>query len=309
MPDIIIKQWDETTFLNAREQWNELLDRSTVDALFLSWEWQASWWQAFPNDSMQLKVYAASDVSGKLLAIAPLYLSSIRIRGIGSRRLQFIGNCWRQRDTMPTELLDFIIDAGSNDVLAALLQYLDELPDWDELVIPYFSKQSQSYELIKSKTFFKQCFIRDAENRPSFYLRLDSTFDDYLQSRSKSIRLKLYNRRNRLAQSGNISFNGHINSDIDKNFSLLNQLHEKRWGQYAFTGKRLAFNKSLARLMADKNALSFSTLNLNNRPVSIQYNYMINGHVYNIQSGFDILSDKKATLGYLHFGYEIGLFP
>jgi len=305
MPDINIQQWDEATFLNSREQWNNLLERSAADRLFLSWEWLASWWQTFADSSMQLKVFAATDSDGKLLGLAPLYLSRVKSHSVSSNRLQFIGNCWREHSTMPTELLDFIVDKCSGDILPALLLYIDRLSDWDELVIPYISRQSKSFSLIENKVFFKLCLVRDAEQHQSFYLPLHSGFDDYLKSLSKSVRLKLYNRRSRLAQSGAVAFSNHINNNIEENFSLLNRLHEQRWGKAVFTGQRLKFNQMLAERLAERNALDFSVLTLNNRPVSIQYNYIVDGHVYNIQAGFEVLPDKKIALGYLHFGYEI----
>ena len=96
-----------------------------------------------------------------------------------------------------------------------------------------------------------------------------------------------------------------LSDNIDDKIDLLNNLHSKRWIKPVFNGDRLLFNSSVAKLMAKKNCLNFSILSVNNEPVSIQYNYVVNQHNYNIQAGFDEEFHKKISLGYLHFGYEI----
>ena len=35
---------DETGFAALRQEWNALLARTRFDTLFLTWEWQSTWW-------------------------------------------------------------------------------------------------------------------------------------------------------------------------------------------------------------------------------------------------------------------------
>lgn len=308
MEKIHIQQWDEEKFFNARKEWNDLLDRSDSDPLFLSWEWQVSWWQTFADTSqMQLTLLAAVSEDGILVGLAPLYRSTLKIKKlITSRRLQFIGNCWRERSTMPTELLDFIVDReNNNDVLRTIYAYLNERKDWDEIIFPYLNLQSKNYQLLTKEFPLKSCHYRHAERYSSFYLCTDGDFKRYSNSLGKNTRLKLINRRKKFETLGEISFERMVSGNIDENFKLLNSLHEKRWGRPAFENKRLEFNRKVAALMSEKNGLNFSVLSLDSTPVSIQYNYVINNHNYNIQAGFDESLHKKISLGYLHFGYEI----
>jgi len=51
--------------------------------------------------------------------------------------------------------------------------------------------------------------------------------------------------------------------------------------------------------------LQFTVLSLNGTPISIQYNYIIDHHEYNIQAGFNDNIHKKISVGFLHFGYAI----
>lgn len=308
MKNIYIQQWDEEKFFNSRDEWSDLLDRSNGDPLFLSWEWQSSWWQYFSEtEEMELRIYAASTDEGRLIGIAPLFLANTSIKNfLQITRLQFIGNCWRGRATMPTELLDFITDESvSKEVVYAICAHINALQDWDELVIPCLNTKAETYHLISNENLFQKCYLRHAETYSSYYLKTEGQFQDYTRKLGKNTRLKLLNRRKNLGQLGEVQFKRMLSDNIDKQFYLLNRLHEKRWGGPVFTNKRLEFNKTVAKLMAERNCLNFSIITLDDEPVSIQYNYVVNRHHYNIQAGFNENLNNKISLGYLHFGYEI----
>ena len=311
MEKIHIQQWDEEKFLDARKEWNDLLIRSNSDQLFLSWEWQSSWWRVFSDKTMQLMLLAVIDDDGKLIGLAPLYTSSTTTKHISSKRLQFIGNCWRGRATMPTELLDFIADKSQSEaIIRALYCYLDKNNDWDEIIFPYLNTASETYRLLVAENLLTGSYYRHAERYRSYYLNTDENFKQYCSRLGKNTRLKLINRRKVFETIGDTTLETtrtkHIDKTvIDQHFELLNQLHKNRWGKSAFENKRLDFNRRVATFMTENGQLNFSVLSLNDNPVSIQYNYIANNRNYNIQAGFEENLHKKISLGYLHFGYEI----
>jgi len=308
MNKITIQTLNEAQFRDYKEEWSELLDRSDSDPLFMSWEWQHTWWQVFSEpDLMKLQLFAAFDNSGRLVGIAPLYLSKSKSKKIIiTDRLQFIGNCWRGRVTMRTELLDFIVDKSISDiVIKALYSHIYNLSNWNELVLTDLRKDSATYQLLTTNDLLPESYYRHAEEYESFFVNTSGSFDDYIKALGKNSRLRLFNRRKVFDRLGDAIFRNNIIDDIEGHFKLLNDLHAKRWGAHVFLGKRQLFNETVARLMAQKKALSFSTLTVNGKTVSIQYNYTINNHVYNIQAGFEEGLHKKLALGYLHFGYEI----
>ncbi len=307
MTDIIIHEWNKDKFSNSQQEWNKLLHHSTSDPLFMSWEWQHTWWQTFSEPNMQLTLLAATNGTGELVGLAPLYLSKARSKKIIiTRRLQFIGNCWRGKATMRTELLNFMSDTScSKDVVNAFFQYINQLRNWDELILADLKKNSDTYKLLTNAPLLPKCHFRTTEEYDSFYIDTTGNFQDYIQQLGKNTRLRLFNRRKNLQKLGNIVFKPDQQDDTKRQFKLLNGLHSKRWGKPVFTGARLQFNQILANLMAHRDALSFSTITFDGKPVSIQYNYIINNHKYNIQAGFDEDFHKKIALGYLHFGYEV----
>ncbi len=285
-----------------------LLERSDSDPLFLSWEWQYTWWDIFSEpEQMQLQLFVAIDGNGRLVGIAPLYLSKTKSRKfITTRRLQLLGNCWRGKATMRTELHGFVTDKLiSNEVVKLFYNHIATLANWDELVLSDLKKASNTYQLLVTENLLPNCYYRHAEEYDSFFVNANRSFDDYINSVGKKTRLRLFNRRKILEKLGDVLFESNQMDEIKNRFKLLNHLHSKRWGSSVFQGERLRFNETVAKLMVQREALSFSTLSVNNRPVSIQYNYTLKNHRYNIQAGFEESFHKKLALGYLHFGYEI----
>lgn len=307
MDNIRIQEWDEEQFKNSQSPWNKLLERSDSDPLFMSWEWMYTWWETFANDDMKLQLLAAIDEQGNLVGLAPFYIAKATSKKfIVTRRLQFIGNCWRGKTTMRTELLDFIAHKSiSKQVIRAFYIYLNELSNWDELVLSDLKINSETYQILTQERLIPKCYYRITEEFDSFYIDTMVSFDEYTKQLGKNTRLRLFNRRKILEQINGFSFRINQNNDIKKQFKLLNTLHAQRWGAPVFRGIRLRFNETLAARLSQKGALAFSTLCIEDMPVSIQYNYVINNHKYNIQAGFDEKFHKKLALGYLHFGYEI----
>ncbi len=299
-----IKKWSVDTFADSREAWNKLLQQTEADQLFMSWEWQYSWWDKYGilND-LSLLLLAVHDMKGELVGIAPLFQSTVISKKIlKSNRIQMIGNCWRGPVTMRTEKVDFIIRKDiHNDVLATIIDFLYKECDWDELVIPDLLADSSTSRYITTSDIN----YRTAELYNSYYLDLPEKFEDYLAALGKNTRLQVFNRRKKLAAQGNIELK-HYNSDqIEECFDILNSLHIKRWGAPAFQNNRLEFNLTVARLFADKKQIHFIVLNVNEKPISIQYNYRVNNTEYNIQTGFDEDFNRQLRPGYLLFGYAI----
>src|SRR5258705_10990227 len=53
-------------------RWNGLLDRSRLPSVFLTWQWQTEWSQAFTADRPK-QILAATDTAGELAGLLPLY--------------------------------------------------------------------------------------------------------------------------------------------------------------------------------------------------------------------------------------------
>lgn len=310
MTSFRIELWDQDQFKNSQDVWTTLLNDSTADPLFMSWEWMYTWWNVYSNSSMLLQLIAVYSEKDTLLGLAPLFSYKVTAKKIiKTNRLQFIGDFWRVKSTMRTELQEFIVCKENEvNIVTFILNYINSLNYWDEFVISELNTQSATYKTLTSDKPLHNSYYRIAESYSSYYLKIIGTFDEYCKSLGKNTRLKFLNRRTLLKKQGEVKFiESTSQEDIESNFNLLNSLHSSRWQKDAFKNETLRFNAQLANLMAPKNGLSFSIILLDEKPISIQYNYVVNGHKYNLQAGFDENFHKKISLGYLHFGYSIEL--
>lgn len=99
---------------------------------FQSSAWHRLWWQHFRRTGLkvrdELRLYSLRDVSGTLVAVAPMMLThrpgNLPIR---TRELQFLG-----ADANVTEIRGMICREGwHKDALDALVRHLADRPDWD----------------------------------------------------------------------------------------------------------------------------------------------------------------------------------
>lgn len=304
---LTIRRWSYQDFNNSQEAWNNLVNQSKVDRLFLSWEWMHTWWQVFSDDSSELMIYGVYDESHCLVGIAPLFAKTVFSKKIvKTRRLQFIGSDWYNNTVMRTELLEFIaIPQLSQQVINALFDEINKDSQLNEYIFNDLKVGSDTYQQLIKHPLFSNHYVRPIHTVKSYYLNTKNSFEDYLKKLGKNTRLRIFNRRKNLEQLGEVCFQKHSSPDIENYLEQLNDFHINRWGKKAFDNKKYCFNKELALLLNHKNQLVFSSISLNNEIVSVQYNYNIAGHKYNIQAGFRTDIHKKIALGYLHFGYEI----
>ena len=76
----------------APGSWNELLQQSSSDVVFLTWHWQKVWWDVFGRGELLLIV---AEKDQEPVAIAPLFADSGMVYFVGSGGsdyLDFIGD-------------------------------------------------------------------------------------------------------------------------------------------------------------------------------------------------------------------------
>ena len=105
----ILSGFDDPSF--GREQWEELLRAGETDTIFLTWEWQRTWWEVFGRGRLLLVV---AEREGQPVALAPFYTDEGMIYFVGSGfesyRLDFVG------DTSDPEVLDALLETARDAV-------------------------------------------------------------------------------------------------------------------------------------------------------------------------------------------------
>lgn len=286
---------DECEFDLSKSQWNDLLKVSDANPLFVSWEWMHAWWETWAVTlDLQLYVYFIYH-HDQLVGILPLYRFNKR-QGL-FREFHFLGNAWGRSPTVRSEYIGPIFNANfSVELDTSFLHWVKEHGLLDCFVVA---------DCIRYGFAPANVTVRRADK--GYLLRCDGDIEEYKKSLSAAVRLKVFNRVDYLAakyQSVEFGIYDLTVIDLDEFFNQLNTFHKQRWGKPCFDPNAVEFHKRvIANSQSSEPILSF--MKIGNQLVSLSYNLLSNGVIYNIQSGYVETFDKKVALGALHFGFMI----
>ncbi|WP_129645581.1 GNAT family N-acetyltransferase [Peristeroidobacter agariperforans] len=302
-----VERWDESMFARARNEWTDLLNRSTADRLFLSWEWLHTWWQTFGGaHGLELRILAVRERSGRLVGVAPLYLHRATQRNFASRRMQFIGNIWRGAATMRTEYLEFVLDtASAAEVARVLCNSLIADRSWDDLVLTDLPLECATRKAVESSQVMQHCYLRVADSYTGYGIDTSGVFDEYVSRLSASRRRKLFVQRRKLEKQGAVVLETLPPQDFEGFAARLDRLHRCRWGKDFFVGRIRRFHAALLAGLPPGASAHLSVMTLNGMDVSAAYNVRVGTREYNLQGGFDEQAVPSVSLGLVHTGYLI----
>lgn len=179
-------------FAALKPEWNGLVHRSCYDTVFLTWEWQSTWWEHLGEGQLLLLGFR-HEQDGRLVGITPLFTSQQE----GKPGLNVVG-C---RDV--SDYLDLIIEVGQEEaVYTALLDYLEnDGPDWDCFDLCNIPQASATYtrlrEMAESRGY--QALVEVEDVCP--IIDLPTTWDEYLMMLDKKQRHEI-RRKLRKAEGG-----------------------------------------------------------------------------------------------------------
>jgi CelD/BcsL family acetyltransferase involved in cellulose biosynthesis len=167
-------------FSALKPEWDALLSRSRIDTLFLTWEWQSTWWKHLGEGKLLLLGFRAED-DGRLIGIAPLFLC----RTEEGQSLLYVIGC---RDV--SDYLDLIIERGQEEaVYQVLLDYLEkQAPAWDLLDLCNIPQESLTYVRFRELASARGYQTRVETEDVCPVIDLPATWEDYLKQLDKKQR-------------------------------------------------------------------------------------------------------------------------
>ena len=302
---ICIRLEDENWFRSARQEWSDLLARSSANPLFMSWDWQYRWWLAFglPGD---LILITARDATGRLHGLAPMLMRQSRARRLRrAAQLAPIGSVWRLGRGEVTEHLDWIVaDDLAAHTMTAIGDQIEHNLAWDEILLAYASTDSYAVRALELIAAHQGCYVR--RERPIVHYAIDTTesFDRFLATLGTNTRQRLFGRRTLLEQLGTVRLERADAQNFHVQLDKLDALSRKRWGQGLAPTSR-SFLSDTVLAMLDDGRACLSTLEIDDRPISSQLDVEASGIIYNIRSAIDTEFHRRLSPGLLHLGYLI----
>ena len=105
-----LSDWEQ-----IRAPWNELLEKSASNTVFLTWEWLYSWAECFLNNQRELFIVVVYE-DETIVGIAPWYVGKVT-KGIFSvRQIEFIGT-----PEAGSDYLDVVITKGKEKVVTQFI--------------------------------------------------------------------------------------------------------------------------------------------------------------------------------------------
>lgn len=302
---------DINRFKELREGWNSLLEKSSSQSVFLTWEWLFYWWVHFKKNKELLILLVKEESTKQIVGIAPFCLEELRLLYFFKfKKIIYIGS-----DKAASDFLDFIIPTGSEDtVLKVIHNYLNNNSHkWDIVEMGPIDHCSSSIEFMKENVEGKyKNLMYEAHVCP--YLKLKDDYEKLLQSLSFNMRQNLKRRTKYFENKEGMSFSiFNMREKIEENIDRLFSLHIDRFKsktdnkniKSSFDGIEIRkFHYDIASSFLAKQWLKLYFLNYENEPIASLYAFKYKDTLYYYQSGFNS-KWENFSLGTVLFGYAI----
>ena len=290
---------DISAFEKLKAEWNVLLHRSVSDTLFMTWEWQSTWWHHLGVGDLCIVTMREDD--GALVGIAPLFIET---GNDGARHMSLVG-CVDVSD-----YLDVIVARGHEpDVYNALLDAINraDFPAWDWLhlcTLPAASPTNTQFKALADARGFKtEWRLHDV----SPIIELPATWDGYLETLDKKQRHEIRRKLRSIEESHTRWYTIDTLDALDAAISDFVALHKaSRPDKNLFMDSRMqGFFVEMARRLHPQGWLQLAFLEVEGaRAASILYFVYLNDIlVYN--SGYDPVKYGGLSPGIVLFARSI----
>jgi CelD/BcsL family acetyltransferase involved in cellulose biosynthesis len=279
---------EPTVFHELASEWDELLHRSVDDTIFLTVEWQSTWWASY--DAGELLIFTCRDESGRLLGIAPWFIHDIQ----GERVVRTIG-C-----VDVTDYVDVIVDkAFLQPVLACFASVLNENSSKFDRVnfcnIPETSPTLAVFpDLLRACGFEVELVLQEV----CPVIPLPNTWEAYLESLDKKQRHEIRRKLRRAESEAEleivaVSEPAEVNATMDT-FLHLMAMSQPAKAEFLQDASNLRFFRSILQTVAERRWLRMTFLKVNGEPVAAYCDFVYQGKVLVYNSG--LLLDRYAHL-------------
>ncbi|MDO9318371.1 MAG: GNAT family N-acetyltransferase [Gammaproteobacteria bacterium] len=291
-------------FHSLKAEWNELLVNSCCNTLFLTWEWQYTWWQNLAEGrSLFILAVRAGE---QLIALAPMTLRPADYsRMVPFRVLEMLG-----AGSVGSDYLSIIVRNGDEaraltDISAQLIAR--------KFVLEMHNTERGSSIMTALAQRMQDGGCRTTYHAQNFspYIDLSSyTWSSYIERGDTSNGARYRKRIRKLNRTFSVSMERTTTEqNRSSDLETMIDLHLKRWdgrgGTNAFATRGLRnFHEAFSNIALQNNWLRLFLLRLDGVPAAAVYGFYYLGVFYYYQAGFDP-QFNQYSLGNLAIGLTI----
>ncbi|MDY6894518.1 MAG: GNAT family N-acetyltransferase [Thermotogota bacterium] len=295
-------------FKLIKNQWNELLEKSQTDKLFMRWEWLFNWWIVF-GDNYQLFIILVHE-NNNLIAIAPLYVNILKFTNLFQVKLfEILGSRF-----VGSDYLDFIFETAKEEVALKEITDVLEKRRSNILHLVNIREDSAAYKIVDQLQKESGFRVYSYFKTPCPYIELPNAWDELLMQFKKKKRsnLRYYKRKaekDLLVKFSRVEnekeLNSYFNTLIELNRSRMQQKRIDNLEGTFFNDRFLEFHKRISSVFLDEDILRLYYLkDQENNIIAIKYNFRLNNKAYSYQVGLK-LGYEKSRLGTVMLCYCI----
>ncbi len=289
---------DAAGFDQLRGEWNDLVGQSQANTLFMTWEWQTTWWRHWGTDELYLLAWR-DEVTSQLLGLAPFFVETI---ADGQRRLLLVGG------TEVSDYLDLVIVPGFEEqVFQALVTWLDSVaaPGWDrlELVnVPDGSATLTCFAELLGQKWSTHVVAEDV----CPVVTLPGDWEAYLATLEKHQRHEVRRKLRKIEQEPGVRWwlsatETDVVQDIEA-FIDLHQLSSADKDDF-MTEPMKAYFRDLATVLHAKGWLALAMLAVDGNPASAVFSMIWQGRWLLYNSGYDPVNYRDLSTGIVLLAY------
>jgi CelD/BcsL family acetyltransferase involved in cellulose biosynthesis len=285
-----------------KEDWNRLAG----EIPFRRWEWLANWWKHYCG-SNELFVLIARDESGAIRGIAPWH---VRKSMTGGRVIEPLGN-----GKVCSDYISLLCDAKDAKIVAQSMgNWLSEAnrasiarrdDAWELLLLCDVIERDEALWELKKCLEARGCSTHERPGIRAWRVPLLGDWEKYLSSLSKPVRRQARRTLKKLQDEGGIDYFEVMNEEtFEKGFSILVDLHQRRWDDIGvegcFSDERFAgFLRAACLEYLAQGKLHLSWLEHLGKPFVVNIEFDGGDIDYVYQGGMDPES-KALSPGWMH---------
>lgn len=293
-------------FAALKAEWNTLLQRSRYNTIFLTYEWQTTWWECLGVGELWIVAFRRADTDA-LVGIAPLYLvTPDGGRWAGKRKFNLVG-CIEVSD-----YLDIIVEKEWEEAVhAAFYAWLcsADAPAWDVLDLCNLPQDSLTYRLFPNvvNDAIYRVDVSQEDVAPQFVLPLQ--YDTYLQEQvEKKQRHEIRRKQRRAERETTVDFyyvgpQDNLAAEMD-DFVALQQASREDKAEF-MTPEMRHFFGVMAQRMQEVGWLRLCFLSINGEKAASLLAFEYNRRYLLYNSGFDPDAYSHLSPGWVLVAYTI----
>ncbi|MBX3011537.1 MAG: GNAT family N-acetyltransferase [Caldilineaceae bacterium] len=287
-------------------EWNKLLQRSRVNAFFLTYEWQTTWWESLGTGDLWIIAFRRPDTN-ELVGIAPLYLTERKSGTYAGKRVFTLVGCIEVSD-----YLDLIIARDwEAQVYTEFLAWLNssDAPAWDVVDLCNLPEACSTYTLFPplAEAAGLTVQVKQEDVAPQFALPLH--YEIYLQEQvDKKQRHEIRRKQRRAEREANVGFyivgkEHSLEAEVD-DFVALQRASREDKAEF-MTPEMRRFFGAAARRMLEAGYLRLCFLTLNGEKAACLYAFEYDHKFLLYNSGYDPDAYSQLSPGWVLLAYSI----